>query len=229
MIFLSPFLNVQQFQIFGFQTLASVEWRCIHTSYIFADVKKLNFVFPTCTFINWQDEWIYWKCLMMILIVWEKRPCGANWENFESHVKDLCGSCGSSLVSLEVFPQHKSCWSCRQLLYVTLFFIFPLFLCLFNLEFQNLLLSVPSVLSFSFLLTIFSIQLFSTLFSIPCSFFSLFIHFIFWSPLLFSFQICYPFFLFSYNYSVLPASPLCSIPIQSVLFLLVFILLDPSI
>ena len=55
-----------------------------------------------------------------------------------------CGSCGSSLVSLEVFPQHKSC---RQLLYVTLFFISPLFLCLFNLEFQNLLLSVPSVLS----------------------------------------------------------------------------------
>ena len=43
------------------------------------------------------------------------------------------------------------------------------------------------------------------------------------------FQICYPlFFLFSY-YSILPASPLCSIPIQSVLFLLVFILLDPSI
>ena len=187
MIFLSPFLNVQQFQIFGFQTLASVEWRCIHTSYIFADVKKLNFVFPTWTFINWQDEWIYWKCLMMILIVWEKRPCAANWENFESHVKDLCGSCGSSLVSLEVFPQHKSCWSCRQLLYVTLFFISSLFLCLFNLEFQNLLLSVPSVLSFSFLLTSFSIQLFSTLFSIPCSFFSLFIHFIFWSPLLFSF------------------------------------------
>ena len=50
-------------------------------------------------------------------------------------------------VLLELFPQHKSCWSCRQLLYVTLFFISPLFLCLFNLEFQNLLLSVPSVLS----------------------------------------------------------------------------------
>ena len=46
-----------------------------------------------------------------------------------------CGSCGSSLVSLEVYPQHKTCWSCRQLLYVTLFFISPLFLCLFNLEF----------------------------------------------------------------------------------------------
>ena len=55
-------------------------------------------------------------------------------------------SCGSSVVSLQLFPQHKSCWSCRQLLYVTLFFISPLFLCFFNLEFQNLL-SVPSVLS----------------------------------------------------------------------------------
>ena len=31
--------------------------------------------------------------------------------------------------------------------YTSLFFISPLFLCLFNLEFQNLLLSVPSVLS----------------------------------------------------------------------------------
>ena len=84
-----------------------------------------------------------------------------------------CGSCSSSLVSLEVFPQHKSCWSCRQLLYVTLFFISPLFLCLFNLEFQNLLLSVPSVPSCSFLLSIFSILLFSTLLSIPCSVFSI--------------------------------------------------------
>ena len=37
-----------------------------------------------------------------------------------------CDSCDSSLVSLEVFPQHKSCWSCRQLLYITLF-LFLLF------------------------------------------------------------------------------------------------------
>ena len=36
-------------------------------------------------------------------------------------------------------------------------------------------------------------------------------------------------FFFLFDYSILPASPLCSIPIQSVLFLLVFILLDPSI
>ena len=56
-------------------------------------------------------------------------------------------------------------------------------------------------------------------------FLPLFIHFVFWSPLLFSFQISYPFFsfLFSY-YSVLSASPLFSITIQYVLFLL-----EPSI
>ena len=125
-------------------------------------------------------------------------------------------------------PQHKSCWCwlCRQLLYVTLFFISPLFLCLFNLEFQNLLLSVPSCY-FPPLYLFHPTLFYSSFYSLFC-FLPLFIRFIFWSPLLFSFQICYPFFSLSY-YSVLSASPLCSIPIQSVLFLLVFIHLDPSI
>ena len=50
-------------------------------------------------------------------------------------------SCGSSLVS----PQHKCCWLCRQLLYVSFFFL--LFFCFFNLEISDLLLSVPSVFS----------------------------------------------------------------------------------
>ena len=49
------------------------------------------------------------------------------------------------------------------------------------------------------------------------------LYFLIFLILLFSFQICYPFFSLSY-YSVLSASPLCSIPIKSVLFLLVFIL-----
>ena len=35
-------------------------------------------------FINRQDEWKWCH-----IIVWEKRPCGANWEN-DSHFKDLC-------------------------------------------------------------------------------------------------------------------------------------------
>ena len=92
-------------------------------------------------------------------------------DNYET-LSGFCGSCGSWLVSLEIFPQQRSCWPCRQLLYLTPFFISPLFLCLFNLEFQNLLLSVPSVLScvlfcslsfpsYSFLLFFLSTVLFS--------------------------------------------------------------------
>ena len=69
---------------------------------------------------------------------------------------------------------------------------------------------------------------YSSFYSLFC-FLYLFIHFIFWSPLLFSSPICYPFFSFFSYYSVLPTSPLYSIPIKSVLFLLVVIFLDPSI
>ena len=81
----------------------------------------------------------------------------------------------------------------------------------------------------SFLLSILSILLFSTLLSIPCSVFSLCLFTLF-SDLsyCFLFKSVVLSFLFSY-YSVLSASPLCSITIQSVLFLLVFIFLDPSI
>ena len=45
------------------------------------------------------------------------------------------------------FLPTTTCWWCRQLLYNTQFFLSPLFLWFFNLEFRNLLLSVPSVLS----------------------------------------------------------------------------------
>ena len=129
----------------------------------------------------------------------------------------FCVFCGSSLVSLEVFPQHKSCWSCRQVLYVTIFFISPLFLCLFNLEFQKLLLSIHSVLPCSFLLSIFSILLFFTLLSIPCSVFSLCLFtlfsdlpycFLFKSVILsflfsfYSFLACVPFFLSLFSLSL---------------------------
>ena len=57
--------------------------------------------------------------------------------------------------------------------YTSLYFLFLLFFCFFNLEFQNLLLRICSFCSF--LLSIFSILFFSTLLSIPCSVFSLFI------------------------------------------------------
>ena len=82
-----------------------------------------------------------------------------------------------------------------------------LFLRFFPVFFSALYLAHPSILFFLLLPVL----------SSP----SLFTHFIFWSPLMFSFQICYPFsFLFSY-YSIHVVSPLCSIAIQSVLFLLV--------
>ena len=76
-------------------------------------------------------------------------------------------------------------------------------------------ISKPVISSFcfflcSFLLSIFSILFFSNLLFIPCSVFSLFIHFIFWFPFLSSFQICYPFFsLFLLLYSVCFSLILC--------------------
>ena len=81
----------------------------------------------------------------------------------------------------------------------------------------------------SFLLSIFSILLFSTLLSILCSVVSLYLFALISDlPYFFLFKSVIPSFLFSY-YSVLSAPPLCYLTIQSVLFLLVFIFLDPSI
>ena len=81
----------------------------------------------------------------------------------------------------------------------------------------------------SFLLSVLSILLFSTLISIPCSVFSHCLLTLFSDlPYCFLFKSVILSFLFSYD-SVLSASPLCSIYIQSVLFLLVFIFLVPSI
>ena len=80
-----------------------------------------------------------------------------------------------------------------------------------------------------FLLSILSILLFSTLLSVLCSVFSLCLFTLFSDlPYCFLFKSVILSFLFSYH-SVLSASPLCSIAIQSVLFLLVFIFLVPSI
>ena len=102
-------------------------------------------------------------------------------------------------------PQHKSCSSCWQL-YIGVFFLSPLFLCFFNLEFRNLLLSVPSVLScvIFFSLSCPSFYSFLLFFLFPVLFSpSVYSLFLFCSPLLFSFQICYPFFsVFLLLYSV---------------------------
>ena len=136
------------------------------------------------------------------------------------------------LVVLQLFllrhsPQHKSYWSCRLQTYVTQIFLAPLFLYFFILELINLFLSVPSVLScvLFYCLSFPSFYSFLLFFQFPVLF-SLSVYLIFfWSSLLFSFQICSPFFSFFFSYySILYASPLCSITIQSVLFLL-----EPSI
>ena len=95
---------------------------------------------------------------------------------------------------------------------VTQIILSPLFLYLFlYLEFRNLFLSVPFVLSCVLLCSL-SCPLFYSflLFFLVCVLFSPFLClFTLFSPL-FSFQICYLFFsfLFSY-YSILSASPLC--------------------
>ena len=80
----------------------------------------------------------------------------------------------------------------------------------------------------SFLQSVLSILLFfSILLSIPCSVLSLCLFTLFSDlPYCFLFKSVIFSFIFSY-YSILPASPLCSIIIQSVLFLLFFIFLDP--
>ena len=104
----------------------------------------------------------------------------------------------------------------------------------FSMFIQSRILKSVVICSFcsflcSFLLSIFSILLFSTLVSIPCSVFSLYLFTLMSDlPYCFLFKSVIPSFLFPY-YSVLSASPLSSITIQSVLFLLVVIFLDPSI
>ena len=109
------------------------------------------------------------------------------------------------------------------------------FLCLFNLEFQYLLLCVPSVLSCvlfcSLSLSLFHPTFFYSSFYSLFFFLPLFIHFIFWSPLLFSFQDFYHFFslflllcavcfsLMLYYYSI------CSLSISLHLFRSLYLLL----
>ena len=124
------------------------------------------------------------------------------------------------LCLLKYYRQRKSCSSCREKLCITQFFFLLfsyvssfwnleawlyMFLLFFFVFFYLCSLSCPSF--YSFLLFF----LFPALFT-P----SLFIHFIFWSPLFFPFQICSPFFSL---FSILSAPPLCAITIGTVLFL----------
>ena len=112
-------------------------------------------------------------------------------------IEIYCGSCGSSLVSVE---------SPAQILLMLIVQTTAIRHSIFY--FSSFSMFIQSRISKSIVICLFT--LFSDL------------------PYCFLFKSVILFFLFS-CYSLLSASPLCSIPIQPVLFLLVFILLDPSI
>ena len=69
---------------------------------------------------------------------------------------------------------------------------------------------------------------YSSFYSLFC-FLPLFIHFIFWSPLLFSFQICYPFFYFFLLLCFVCFLHMLLLFNMFSFYILVFIFLDPSI
>ena len=79
---------------------------------------------------------------------------------------------GNNLVSLEVFSQHKSWWSCRQLLYVTVFF-FSSFSVFIQYRISKSVV-ICSFCSFLFFSPLFTILLFSILLSICYSMFCFF-------------------------------------------------------
>ena len=110
--------------------------------------------------------------------------------------------------------------------YTSLYFYFSSFSMFIQSRISKLVV-ICSCCSFLFFPPIYLFH--STLLSIPCSVFFLCLFTLFSDlPYGFLFKSVILSFAFSY-YSVLSASPLCSVPIQSVLFLLVFILLDTSI
>ena len=121
----------------------------------------------------------------------EKRPTGIPGLWTQQLDAGLCGSCGSWLVSLEVFSPAQILLIMQTTAIRHSFFLSSLFSFFFTLEFKNCF--------FSQFLLFFSV-FFSTL---SC----------------FLFESAFLSFLFSY-YSILSASPVCSITIQSVLFLL---------
>ena len=131
-----------------------------------------------------------------------------NCKNQELQQQIFCGSCSSSLVSLEVF-------SPAQILFIvqTIVIRHSVFLYFFILEFRNLLLSVPSVL-------------FCLLFcSLACpSFYSFLLFFLF--PVLFSPSVYSLYFLISliiFFSNLLPF--LFSFPITLFCLLLPYVLL----
>ena len=143
-----------------------------------------------------------------------------------------CRSCGSSLVSFEVFPQQNlvdradNCYRSLYFLFLLFFYVYSIWN--FKIFCYQFVVFFPVFLS---ALYIFHPTLaFSSFYSLFC-FLPLFIHFIVWSPLLFPFQICYSFFslfllicsvcfsLLLYYYSI------CSLSISLHLFRSLYLIL----
>ena len=112
----------------------------------------------------------------------------------------FCGSCGSLLVSLEVFSPAQILLIVHTTVIRHSVFSFSSFF--YISSFWNL--EICSCLYSSLLSILFILLFFPTLLSAPCSVLSVYLsHFIFWSHLLFYFQICCPFFsLFLLLYSL---------------------------
>ena len=210
-------------------------------------MKCLHMSIKILAFFEMQPKWNFMWIELAFMRVWNLKPV---WVHFASHVNVLRVSpCSKSCerwseilsrskmfkflrfftcVSWGIFPVQillivQTTAIRHSIFYFSSFSIF--------LQFRISESVICSFCSFlwPFLLSIFSILFLSTLLSIPCSVFSLSLFTIFSDlPYCFLFKPVILSFLFSY-YSILSASPWYSITIQSVLFLLVFIFLDPPI
>ena len=138
--------------------------------------------------------------------------------------------CSSSLVSLKGILPSTYLVDRADISYTSLSFSFLLFFynsLLQNLEISSFLLFFPEFFSALYLVhtSILFYSSFCSLFCfLPLCLFTLFSDL----PYCFLFKSAILSFLFSY-YTILPASPLCSITIQSAFFLLFLIFLEASI
>ena len=210
-------------------------------------MKCLHMSIKILAFFEMQPKWNFMWMELAFMRVWNLKPV---WVHFASHVNVLRVSpCSKSCerwseilsrskmlkflrfftcVSWGIFPVQILLIVQTTAIRHSIFYFSSFSIFLQSRISESVICSFCSFL-WPFLLSIFSILFLSTLLSIPCSVFSLSLFTIFSDlPYCFLFKPVILSFLFSY-YSILSASPWYSITIQSVLFLLVFIFLDPSI
>ena len=210
-------------------------------------MKCLHMSIKILAFFEMQPKWNFMWIELAFMRVWNLKPV---WVHFASHVNVLRVSpCSKSCerwseilsrskmlkflrfftcVSWGIFPVQILLIVQTTAIRHSIFYFSSFSIFLQSRISKSVICSFCSFL-WPFLLSIFSILFLSTLLSIPCSVFSLSLFTIFSDlPYCFLFKHAILSFLFSY-YSILSAPPWYSITIQSVLFLLVFIFLDPSI